>query len=170
MNVRGTFLLTGCFIMTSPKLDRETLRRVFSDAHVVDVDLSAWDKYFSIWMLADHYENWTGRCPLVVVDFYEVRLLKYEMPVIVQAGSRDWHLQWRIDDFCLREDEDTIHIELSGPVSSPALQIECRHIEVRPASAEMLDELSPGWNEPHAGLARPSIENLYRSRRGRNAR
>jgi hypothetical protein len=59
--------------MSNPK-ELEVLERIFSDAHVKDVDFSVWDQSLAICVLADHFREITGgRCPLILVRFREVK-------------------------------------------------------------------------------------------------
>lgn len=143
------------------KFDRTTFERVFSDCQVIDVDFSEWDKRIVLWTLADHYENWNTRCPVVVVEFEAVREFVCQLPAAdLELESPDAHLQWNIHDFEVQENRHSIRAHLFGLESSPILRIECALITFRKSSAELLDSTFPRWNRPYAGLARPGIERL----------
>lgn len=151
--------------MANP-FDVSEFKRIFSDAHVVDVDLSEWDKRICLWVLADHFENWTARCPLVVVEFGRVREFACRLPSAqhtLEAENR--HVQWRIDDSKVEQTGAGLLVRLSGSVYSPVLTIECDSISFRADDIRLLDKLWPGWNQPYSALARPSIDKLVASRR-----
>jgi hypothetical protein len=148
--------------------NKETLTRVFSDAHVLDVDLSRWDKSISIWLLSDHYKEWQDRCPLVVVDFLGV------IDFHIRFNHEDVHLpdtqhvQWNIYKSSILEKDNQISVDLSGHHSSPCVGVVCSGITIREASHAVLDNLQPDWNEPFSPLVRRSIEELSRRLRRRH--
>lgn len=147
------------------RFDRRLFERVFSDAHVIDVDLSEWDKCMSLWVLADHYRDWKGRCPTVVVTFHNVIEFSCHMPPAdMRLDNRQDHLQWDIYRVDLLEKAESVRAELSGSRYTPGFIIEFEHTEIREVPIEMVDEVCPGWNKPSHGFARPSIEELYRRR------
>ena len=85
-------------------------RQIFSEAHVVDIDLSAWDKYIALYVLAELAERpWStadGRLPLFKVEFVRVRSchiafnhLSHDPPI--ELGPHE-HVQWRIYDFAVQ--------------------------------------------------------------------
>ena len=153
------------------RFDHETFRRVFSDAHVIDLDFSEWDKWISLWALADHYENWVSRCPCVVVEFqgvteFSLRLPKHDLV----PESPNEHLQWNIYEFAADDSGSALHFRFSGSPSSPVLQIECDSVNIRAVPIETLDAVCPGWSRPFAPFARPGIAELFEgmaSKRGR---
>ena len=142
------------------QFDRDTFERVFSDAHVIDIDLSRWDKRISFWVLADHYENWSHRCPLVVVDFVNVHEIHWKMPEL-RLEDDEHHLQWVIYS-ALIEETTSLRFELSGSPSSPIFVIACESVEIRQMPIEIVDAVAPGWNRPYSGFARPNLERLVR--------
>ena len=154
---------------------RETMQRVFSDAHVVDVDFSHWDKHIAIWVLADHLEDWTERCPLVVVEFIGVRECSMRFNHYADGvGDPDQHVQWRIDDLEILDRGGLCLTRLYSGHTAPHLEILCERIEIRKAAHSILDSCFPGWNKPYSALARPGIEgiaNILQSRpRGNHPR
>jgi hypothetical protein len=146
-------------LTVSIKFDRNLLERVFSDAHVIDIDFSSWDKHISILVVSDHYEARSDRCSVLVIEFRNVRVFACSMPQPeMRLDEPERHLQWNVDDFEIQELNATIRLRLFGSPSSPILNVECEGIEIRPVSNRMLDETFPGWNRPFAGLVRQSIE------------
>ena len=84
----------------SKKVDRNLLERIFSDAYVVDIDFSEWDKRICFLVLADRYEAWSDRSPAVLIEFYNVREFSCRMPQPeIGFDEPEKHLQWKIDDF-----------------------------------------------------------------------
>ena len=129
-------------------MDQDLLERVLSDAQVVDLDLSGWDKAISIYVLADHLEHRsTNRKALAALDFSPKR-----------------HYQWIIHDFQMTRVAAWWHLRLSGLRSSPLVEVTFEDVVIREVSLGVFDEAFPGWDRPHAGLARPSPERLHDSR------
>jgi len=150
----------------SKAIDRNLFESVFSDADVVDIDLSEWDKRLSLWVLADHWQDWQNRKPLVVVDFegiieFSCRFPQSECNLVGESA----HLQWNIYDFDISESEVGVRVRLHGMKSSPILTIECSTIRFRQNPIEWLDRINPGWNRPQSGLARPGIAKLLKDHR-----
>jgi hypothetical protein len=143
------------------RTDSATINRVFSDAHVIDVDLSEWDRRIGLWVLADHFRNWSHRCPVVVVEFEDVREFRMRMPSNkVVLDSPRQHIQWRFHDVDLQTTKDGIRITARGSDSSPVLTVECKTIEIREVDSKLLDKLNPGWNQPSSPFARGGVEKL----------
>jgi|SRR5579862_2118870 len=138
-----------------------TIERVFSDAHVIDVDFSEWDRRISLWVLADHFRNWSDRCPVVVVEFEDVQEFRIRMPSnkVVLDSPRD-HVQWRFYDVDLQTTNVGISITAKGSDSSPVLRVACKTIEIREVDSKLLDKLNPGWNKPSSPFARGGVEKL----------
>ncbi len=137
-------------------MERMQFEGIFSDAHVVDVDLSRWDKSIDLYVLADHMGRVEGnRLPLFVVQFIEVRRLSFERSVANPELGPDEHVQWLIDDFRIEEAGDEVAISLWGHRASPRIELVCRDVDINPVELRVFDELFPGWNQPSRGLARP---------------
>lgn len=155
----------------SNRLDRELFLRVFSDSHVIDIDMSEWDKRISIWVLADHWEDWQERCPVVVVDFWDVHEFSFtKRPALRESLkhvilSDDQHVQWRIHDYEIKEEASSIRIRLHAMDTSPVLEIVCKSVEFRRVAIELIDTANPAWCRPGAGFARPNIEKLVELRK-----
>ena len=138
------------------KLGQEIFDRVFSDAHVIDIDFSQWDKRIELWVLADHYENWRSRKPLVVVSFVEVQ--EFIFSTGEYRPGTDGHLQWRVDSCEVEEQSNQVRIRLWGSRQFPVAQITCNTIDIKSVPSHILDKCFPGWSKPNAGLARPGLE------------
>ncbi len=150
-------------------VDRRLFEQVFSDAHVIDVDFSQWDKQVSLCVVADHVEVPTPpRLPLFLVEFLRVSkfFITFNHFEVEMEGSEK-HFQWNIDEFKIRNIKNRTIISLSGGKTWPDLQIECQEIGFRQISHAVLDDIFPGWNRPYNGLARPGIlalSRLFRTR------
>lgn len=133
---------------------------IFSDAHVVDVDFSGWDKAIDIYVLADHVPRVGGDLlALFRVSFVRVDSFLFETsPGLGRAQTHltaDEHVQWRIDDCRIREEGGQTTMAFAGSESSPRLEIVCGEVEVQPVAHSVFDELFPNWSRPRSGLARP---------------
>lgn len=155
------------------EMDRKLFEQIFSDAHVVDLDLSEWDKSTDLYVLADHVESAEGGGgpPLFALHFLRARSFKLEHDAAsVEGLAPHEHVQWSIDDFRLEETPAEISVSLWGMESSPRIEIICEDIQINPFPARVFDELFPGWSEPYRGLARPgpgAMMDLFGSARGK---
>lgn len=145
----------------SKKID--SLLRIFSDAHLVDFDLSKWGTGVALCVLSDHYRDWSGgqgRCPLLFVEFLEVthlevrfrhnRLPKPEPGVC---------FQWLIDSPCVEECEDGLRLELSGShPAAPRLTIAFASYSVLELDHRDIGRDFPNWSRPGRGLIRPGLD------------
>jgi hypothetical protein len=147
------------------RVDVDLFERVFSDAHVVDVDFSNWDLAVGLWVLADHFEDWKTRCPLVDVEFYDVRQFLLNIGDATRSIARpDRHVQWNIAESSLVERDSHLIIDLFGAQeSAPQLHIECGSVRFRRVDNTILDRLFPQWAAPYSGLARPGIDALSKN-------
>jgi hypothetical protein len=144
--------------------DQRLFEQIFSDAHVIDVDFSQWDKLVSLCVVADHVEVPTpSRLPLFLVDFLQVSKFFLTLNHLkVGLEDAEKHFQWNIDDFKIQNSNKTIVISLFGGPTWPKLEIECQEIVFQHLSHAILDDLFPDWNAPYKGLARPGIQSLSR--------
>ena len=141
-------------------MDRDQLMQIFSDAHVIDVDLSRWDQAIVLYVLADHAPRTEeGRKPLFAVEFHRVARLNVEFLHLnsVPLGEGE-HFQWMIDDFSIQTTSTGFEVALWGLTSTPRMEIACVDVSVKPVALRLLDEAFPGWDEPSRPLARPGIE------------
>jgi len=80
---------------------KELFELIFSDALLVDIDLSVWDKRISLYVLADRVGRVAGNLlPMFVVEFSNMRSwnihfnhLSFDPPIELEP---DEHVQWRI--------------------------------------------------------------------------
>jgi hypothetical protein len=154
------------------KSQRRDFGRIFSDAHVIDVDLSSWDKSIDFYVLADHMDRVEGsRLPLFAVHFLRVRSFKLDSNAAsVPDLAAHEHVQWRIDDSEIKEGDREMTISLRGDGATPSVEIVCEDVQINPFALRVFDELFPGWDEPWTGLARPgpgALMDLFGSARGK---
>lgn len=145
--------------------DRSLFEHVFSDAQVVDVDFSRWDKLISICVVADHLpRDADNRLALMVVDF--LRVSKFSLAfshLDVALEEPDLRFRWHIYDFTLTSGNNRITLSLFGHKTSPMCDIECAGIDFRRIPLSLLDDIFPGWASPNNdSLARPGIEAIGR--------
>jgi hypothetical protein len=147
--------------MAAP-FDRRLFEQIFSDAHIVDVDFSKWDRSICICVVADHVDVPTPtRLPLFIVDF--LRVTKFCVMfnhLDVELDDPNQHFQWNIDEFRIEARQNMVAVSLFGGKTWPRLEIDCGGIELRRIASAILDDLLPGWNKPYQGLARLGIESL----------
>lgn len=67
----------------------ELLEQILSDAHVVDADLSGWDKAIDVCVLADHMPHTeTDRLPLLRVQFI-IGVSSFRLQIDVTAAAEE---------------------------------------------------------------------------------
>lgn len=137
------------------------LRRLFSDAHVIDVDFSTWDRSFVLCIVGGHAGESAERLPVLAIHFLapssvEIRFRHHGVHLKDEAA----HFQWNIEDIRLEPAANTWTVELVGAGASPFVRLQCRDVEIRQLPSDQLDRLFPGWNAPYRPLARPGIEAL----------
>jgi hypothetical protein len=143
--------------------DKKQLLHIFSDALIIDVDLSSWDKYVDLWVLADHYRKWTDRMPLVIVRFSHVTSMNFAFQHYgIELECPRQHFKWRIDDFDISQNGNLVSIMLYSSSAHPRLQITCTAINVYDRDHSILDRLFPGWGSPYSAFVRPGIDGLFR--------
>lgn len=144
---------------------KELFERIFSDAHVLDIDMSMWDKRIALYVIADHVGRVGGnRLPMFVVEFTRVHSfnidfnhLTYNPPIDLAS---DEHVQWRIDHYDVKSTQNGIEIVLGtfNTSSSPQTVLVCEDIDIWELTYDDLDTLFPGWERPYSGFIRPGLD------------
>jgi hypothetical protein len=141
---------------------RQLFEDIFSDAHIIDIDLSAWDQVVKLYVITDHAPRTTpGRLPLFMVEFLRVRQWNMSfnhLEVTFHELGPDEHLQWRSDSWEIDTNERELLITLSGSGYTPRITIVCADVSIQEIAYAPLDRYFPGWSRPGRGLVRPSIE------------
>lgn len=148
-------------------MDRELFEQVFSDAHLVDFDLSVWDKAVSVYVLADHLpRSPDGRLPLYKVVFETPSEMHLDFRHLSGPDLSDGeHVQWQIARYELHECDAAVEIKLWGFSRSPVLTLSCSNVLFQEIDLALVDRAFPRWDRPCAGLIRPSIEMTQKPRR-----
>lgn len=137
------------------------LRAVFSDAHVVDVDFSEWDRFISIVVVADHLPPVRGRLPLVCARFFEVEMMGFCFPRhFREYPRRGQHFQWMISSIESKVVAHGVRFCFCGDDAMPKIEIVCGGVELSRISRNLYQKVNPGWDRPFGGLARPGIQRL----------
>lgn len=145
------------------------LERIFSDAHLVDLDFSAWDKELRLFVLADHYRAWEGRCPLLFLRFTGVRKFEVEFHhldlELKNVLGPEAHVQWLIDDPEIQREGRHYDLLLSSSLAAaPTLRLLCENVLVTEIDPAPIDRGFPGWNQPGSGLIRPGVLELLKQK------
>lgn len=146
---------------------KELFERIFSDAHVVDIDLSVWDKRIALYVLADHVgRTANNKLPMFVVEFAAVRSwnvefnhLSYDPPI--ELGP-DEHMWWLVDTYNIEHVGDGLQIRLGqfAGGSMPSMTVVCEDVDIWEIPAEGLNRLFPDWSRPGVGFIRPGLDVL----------
>jgi len=142
------------------------LKLAFSDADLVDVDLSWWDSVISLYVLADHVPRTAqGKRTILAVRFRGVRKFDWSFPHhdfknFPLYSSEGEHLNWNIYRINIIRNEIS-ELTLSGSEQFPILKICFEDLDVEPIEEALFSSINPQWYCQGDGLARPSIERLY---------
>jgi hypothetical protein len=139
-------------------MNRELLLSIFRDAHVVDVDMSSWDRCIRLAVVALESTAFPAkRLPVYVVEFQGVT----ELVVSFHHHGRPadfGHYQWNADTIVLDEDGDRFRLQLSGSQLMPVTEIVFAAVEIRALDNSKLDRRFPGWSKPGAPMVRAGVE------------
>lgn len=131
--------------------------RIFSDAHVVDLDWSVWGQEISWLVLADHFRDWTegggGLCPLLLLTFSDVSLFEFRRDVSVPVGAFEGHMQWVVDNVEIHASAPW-DIEFWGRGQFPRVRMNFREWSREELSHAVVEKIAPGWRRPGAPLIR----------------
>ena len=147
----------------TPQL-RSDLIRIFSDAHVIDLDFGKWDRQVSIWVISDH---WGERGAILCVDFLEVQDVHLCIPKRDPDLDPGTFVQWLIDKPALQAvDNGNWKLVLASlSDSSPSCELRFSGVHIYEESENVLNIVNPGWSRPGAPFARPDLRRLYTHRR-----
>jgi hypothetical protein len=142
------------------------LNIVFSDATLVDIDLSLWDSVVSIYVIADHIKTAVpGKRALIAVRFRGVRRFDWtfrhhnfdKFPLNIDQNH---HLNWNIYKMKIVR-ANVSRLTLSGSEQFPVLKINFEDIDTQCIDHALFGDVNPDWNTSGSGLARPGIERLH---------
>jgi hypothetical protein len=149
------------WVINQPRL----LEQIFSDAHLVDIDMSGWDKYIGLYVFADHVDRTVrgGKrlflIELVRVQSIEITFNHLSNDYIATLGPEE-HVQWQLDEFKFETDGQRVTVSLSGLPSSPRMTASCESIEIQEVAESTLDLLPAWWIRPSAGFIRPALARM----------
>lgn len=145
--------------------ERQLLSRVFSDACVVDIDMSRWAEQVSIWAWSGHWRPWRDVQPLVEVTFAGVTDFLVRVPPAAAdpATPRPWH----IDDLKLkRVPGGRFKLALGLAKEAATIAVAFASVAVREVEDVDLGSCFPGWKGGDGRLERPGLSwFLARARR-----
>lgn len=147
--------------------DRELFDAVFSDALVIDVDLSREDGEIALLVVADHVLEDQHHCQTFLVRFQRVRVFSLTRGDPTDGGM------FRIANFTISEEhgppgagggkELAIELVDGYPVdkdraSDVWLQIRCQGVAFDPVQHHILEMVAPGWAKAESrALIRPGV-------------
>lgn len=142
-------------------------RTIFSDAILIDLDFSVWDKYISILLIADHLSSSFSkvRRPVFKVNFVKAENINIKFrhhESYIYENDPMKHYTWALDRFTINQSDDNKYsITLSQLGVQPILEVTCRNIDIREIDPKILDTITPNWFKPYTPFARRDIESIY---------
>jgi hypothetical protein len=139
-------------------VNQELFLSIFRDAHVVDIDMSQWDRCIRLVVVAIEATAFpTKRLPVYIVELQQVSELvinfhHYDRPT--DFG----HYQWNIDTVRLEEVESGFRVQLSGSRLMPGCTILFADADIRLLDNSRLDRRFPGWSKAGAPFIRAGVE------------
>ncbi|MFD1001331.1 hypothetical protein ACFQ21_18520 [Ohtaekwangia kribbensis] len=152
------------------KLDTRTydlLKQILGDAHLIDIDLSMWDKYLSIIVIADHFESRysSKRRALFKLKFDLVSHFScnfFHLKEKSDEQDRYIHYQWLIDKSSIKQNGNELEIIMECTSELlPSLLIICENIEIEEIDPKILDTINPKWTDPSGPLVRLDVNSIY---------
>lgn len=147
--------------------DRQLFEDNFSDALVIDIDLSREDGEVSLLVVADHVLEDQHHCQTYLVRFEHVRVFSLTRGDPTDGGM------FRIANFTISEEQGPpgagggteLAIELvdgypidEDRASDVWLQIRCKGVAFDPVPHHVLDMVAPGWDKAESNaLIRPGV-------------
>jgi hypothetical protein len=110
-----------------------SLRQIFHEAQVIDLDFSVWDHYIRIVVITTSMPlDRHGNVQVLNIDFVDCRRIDWSWNKRCAARDKLRHIQWNIIEFDLQKTRGWAHIVLADAgSSSPELRIECRDVRVK---------------------------------------
>jgi|LSQX01.1.fsa_nt_gb hypothetical protein len=142
---------------------------IFQEAHVIDCDLSKWDKRLRLVVVGGLVgDNFDGQGPIHQIDFVDIEEFQWKSYHLDVELSVDQHCQWVIMDFDIQRRGGSFVITLQSVAPPcPGLSIACRDIAINELDVAIINRVNPKWNRPYAPLARPGLEELATIQRGK---
>jgi hypothetical protein len=148
--------------------DKEVLiEAIFSDAQVIDIDFSNWDKFISILVVADHLKStfYNHRLPIYEIKFLQTVKISFNFnhhDDNIFIDNNDLHYQWMIDQSSIDNDKNgNYFLTLFQNNNQPKIEISFKDLETKEISPQYFDEINAKWFKPNSSLARKDIKSLY---------
>ncbi len=143
------------------------IKTIFSDAILIDIDFSNWDKCISLIVLADHLNSsfFKRRKPVFKIIFNKVKSINFDFnhyKDYMYENDPDKHYTWLIDRSRIGKIESMKEIALSQFGERSTIHIKFSDYEVIEISPKILDEININWKLPFSPLARGSVENIHK--------
>ena len=125
---------------------RETLSLIFSDAVLLDLDLSAWTSELTLAVLADHYGDGPrgGSAPVVVLTFSGVERFSLDFR---QHASEPTRLVWRLTNPTVEIDQDRLELDLDSSFEhAPRLQMSATDVTISSVEHWQVRMAIPEWD------------------------
>lgn len=153
--------------MLTSELKRQ-LELIFSDATLIDVDFSKWDKFISFVFVSDHYERYEMNAfrPILEIKFYDVTDVHFEFwhhERNVFVGKPDKHIQWNIDQSEIDKLGKKYNLSFYESGLMPKVFIKFSRIEIEKVDHKFFNTINPKWAEPNSGFARPGIKDIFKN-------
>lgn len=148
-------------------------KRIFHEAHVVDIDFSKWDKFFRFVTVASAFPpEADGRYPSYQVDFCGVESFAWRSNHLDVELEEGQHCQFTVMDYAIRRTSSGYAFYIFGRSPEPTIQIFFRGFRISKIPYAAIRTVATDDDTPYGPLARPSIEELsarlgVKSRRGR---
>ena len=145
---------------------------IFSDAILIDIDFSKWDKYISLIVLADHLNSsfFKRRKPVFKIIFNEVASINFDFnhyKNYIYKNDPDKHYTWLIDRSKIRKIKGLKEIVLSQFGEKSTICIKFADYNVIEISPKILDGININWKQPFSPLARGSVEDIQKMNKKR---
>ena len=141
--------------------------QIFSEAQVIDIDFSKWDKFIRLVVIGLNYPAGDdNRSRLFNVDFSGVKEFTWRGHHIgITLDDANKHCQWTVMKYIITRTSSGYEVSLSDvSPPSPEITILCEDIQISAASWDVVFAVNPLWHGSHLPLARPSLDQILINR------
>ncbi len=144
---------------------------IFEDAYLVDIDLTSWDKFIALYLVAPHAaERYERNRLLFIVEFHRVRnwnitFNHLDHDPAAEDGPPE-QLVWRIGHFAVQPVEGGLQFAFWGSDYHPHITIVCESVDIREMPYQIAGRLFPGWDMTPRRFIRPGLDDLARDLQG----
>lgn len=138
--------------------DQKLFEIIFSDADVIDLDFSEWDKLIRLIVVSDHMPfSRSDIRPIYSVEFVKCSIFEMNIAKFVLGMEDDKHCQWNIYDFTLEQVEGGFDVNFTSSIPGPNIHIRCMEFNIEEVDMKVVNIVNPTWSAPYSALARPSM-------------